>query len=411
MAMLNATVLRLAVSSLSSSPFLAPRDAVHVSHSGFSRHFSHVGMAAEQFASLSAPSTIFSHALRSAVRIESESFSSETFNGPKKCSSPGDYVFQSCLFQDCDTNENGGAIQISNRRRGNLKVSKTGFLKCNTGKQGGAIYADAAEVDLSKSCVSQCSASEFAGFYASGSSSIEVADCWITDIGESCDEAVISVSNDNAAVRSCNISNIDLPSCQSVLVSPGDSVNVRDIYFGKCDIESVVRIEGSSDPMRAINFVKNSAKESLVDQHDYIASFISCAFIKDDSQYICNKYAILNACFFSDGLDRGQFPSDYTTTKVETGVGWKTIDIDVYASANCWALMPKPPAKEAPAGGNQPSDGSPSSPAAGAGKKSASYVLGVSIVVILAVGVLFFGFRWWRNRDDTGRLLRMYSEV
>jgi hypothetical protein len=85
-------------------------------------------------------------------------------------------------------------------------------------------------------------------------------------------------------------------------------------------------------------------------------------------------------------------------------VGWKTQDFDICTSAVCWVLVPasKP--------SNIQRDSTHVDPGEG-GEKRWMVLFVVIVVVLIVVAAVYIGLRWWRNRDQGGSLLKMYSSV
>jgi hypothetical protein len=393
----HAMLLPVVASMLSAAPVLLSGSSVFVSKGSLSRRVS--------------PSTSFRAALSSPLRYDSEGYSNEKFTGPKGISDAGTWSFVSCLFQGCQSKSNGGGIAVGGKEA-RLKVSKTGFAECSAEK-GGAIYAEGSELDVAKSCVRRCSATRYSGLFASTSSGCDVCDCWLTDLSEQKSESVVAVDYARALLRSSNVSHVNLLSTKSVVAASGESTSVQELYFGQCESSAVLTIPASGDPLRTVNFVKNSAKDYLVkvtgSSWMLIVSFLNCAFIRDNSRCVVNRLCVLTACVFSDAYDPSQFPSECHTVQCSFGAGWKPQDMDVVPSEACWALLSQPSKPQQTGDGTRGTD----VPAHHEAKKglSAVVVLTVALVVIGLIGLLFFLYRKVCSRDEYGVLFKMYSQV
>jgi hypothetical protein len=396
--MLHVTLLRLSASSTTLIP-------LPLSRSYFARDLPQVVLVP----AVSIPSTVFHGPLASALRVDCESFSSEVFASQRTISErTGSFYFTSCLFANCKSSSNGAAIQMGSSilTSARLRIAKTGFLRCSSDKRGGAIYAQSADFDVSKSCFDRCAAGTFPAFTERSSQSCTVADVWATDMtdqdGSDDSDSIASVDCHCARVRSVNFSNIARADA-AVLMSSGDLLQLQDGYFGCCRTDSVIHIWGGADPLKGIYFIKNKAAVALVRVVADVPPFQSCAFVADDSKCIINKRTTFRECLFGDRYRPARFPESCITIGCSFSVGSVTHDLEIYESGVCWALVATPKA---------PTVAAQDPPVAPPGKKSSSAVVfAVAVIVISAVVVAVVGSRWWKGRIDTGALLRVYAQV
>jgi hypothetical protein len=379
----------------------------------------------------------FDRALRGAVHFSAEAFNSEVFADPKQISdSSGLFTFTGCLFSDCQSSGNGGALAVGHRvaSSARLRVQKCGFSGCGSQKQGGAIFAQCTDFDLSRSCVDDCSARQYSAIFESSSTGCSVADFWLAGIRGQADDAAVSVDSDEPTVRACNFTGVSSRDGRAVLLSDGPSISVAQAYFTACQLDTVLALEEGTKPLKTVNFVKNAAKSELVRVSGWRTTMENCAFVKDNSNAVINGYVLLKDCVFSDAYDAGLFPESCTKDRCSFGVGWKTRSFDIVASSGCWALRAerpgkvekpgrpeKPPRdkdrrKEKPDEENDKDDkddeDEDDDEELGEVKRGTGWMWVLMVLsVLVIVGVGFVAFKWWRRRDQGGALLRMYSQV
>jgi hypothetical protein len=408
--MINTTIVALVTSSLSSAPFFTnPKLSVY--HSYFSRHLNSVFFGSPTFSQLSFTHVRFDKVLQSAISISGDSHSNEVITSSVQITdTAGSVDFNSCLFTHCQSSANGGGIQLGRWTTSvSLTVSSTGFTNCDSTKQGGAIYAQCGKFKLVKSCIDSCSAQEYAAFYESSTVSCTVQDVYFANINEQFTGSVVSVDYQKPVIYSVNFTNIKFPGGRSVLFSAGESIDIEGVYFANCQINSVLYISDDADSLTLINFVQNTARDSLLHVTSFSTVLQSCAFVKDNSNIIINKYVILRDCVFSDEFDPSMFANDCFTSACAFGAGWKTKSFDIYPSDGCWVLASKtsptsPPSAEVPT--PTIAEAPPKK-----GTSAAVVVLVLAIVIGGICGGVFLGLKWWRKRDDGGALLRMYAQV
>lgn len=208
-----------------------------------------------------------------------------------------------------------------------------------------------------------------------------------------------------------NITDIDVRDATGALEVKGSSVTCSMIYFGKCDMANVLAIEESQETVKYVNFVETRGREVLIRVSESAKTFEDCAFVKDRSSRIIEKYATFRNCVFSEAYDPGQFPMGLYTPDCKFNVGWTTKAIDLRASDVCWERMPTPePTKseptEEPAPPVQPTE-------APASNKGITIGIVVAVICCLLAGgfIAFFLYRWCRGPSSDQKLLLMYAQV
>jgi hypothetical protein len=320
--------------------------------------------------------------------------------------------FTSCLFTGCQSSTTGGAIQVARLSSTvYLSVVSTGFTACHS-TQGGAIYAQGGKFKMSKSCIDQCSASDYSALFAASQtqSLCDMQNSYISNINDQDAGNAVGLDFESPTLNAVNFTQIVIRNCQGVLYSVAQltTLECECMYISDCDAKAIVYVAGYATPFTKVNFVRNRGRNELVhgSSNSYRIVMQDCAFVKDVSVKLANTYTNFNNCLFSDVFDPNQFPSGFDTIACSFGVGWQTKSFEIYGSEGCWVLVSKSPTP-AP-----PSDG-PTPPAAD-GKRGpgVAFILFVCVFVIGAgLAVAFVFLRWWKSRDDGGRLLQMYAQV
>ena len=411
--MLNLTLCALSVSHFSRSPFLAVRDSATLKHNTFSRHIAPV-LFSTHFSKLNVDFCRFEKVLGGAVRLLSASdFESQTYTKQQVVSdTTGTTTFTSCLFNECSADEDGGGIKFGSwSSRATLRLSKCGFYRCKSSSKGGGVFCEGQNLEMRRTCFDKCSAKNAAAGHTTLSSSCDVSESYVSNIDSQTSGSVLLIDCDKTRVSHMNITNIDVRDGTGALGLQGSEVICTDVYFGKCDLANVLKIDESNEAVKRVNFVETRGREVLLKMSQTSMTFEDCAFVRDKSTKIIDKYAKFRSCLFSDPFDPGQFERNVYTPDCKFGAGWQTKPIDMQASDVCWERMPTPEPTKPP----EPTQDQPTPPPPTEAPSRQGLTVGIVVAVICVLAamglVAFFLFRWCRGTAPDQRLLLMYAQV
>lgn len=164
--MINSTLLSLSLGSiLYTSPFLSRYDSLSFAKSHISNSFTSFIFNTNSL-NLHIKSSAFTNFLDSTIRIHASNF---YFNNTQFTSRPeilpqsnDNIICEDSIFTNCTSNGNGGAFDHYSSTSGTLKLLRTSFSHCKSGKypsNGGCVYFVGLNSTIDSCCVSYCAAS------------------------------------------------------------------------------------------------------------------------------------------------------------------------------------------------------------------------------------------------------------
>ena len=354
---MNLTVLSLFLGSTSHSP-LFNHAGLTLSSVRVSRHFSPIVYDfSSRLQRLSLTRSQFQHVLSPPVAIASKSeYQHEKFTSTLKLDkTERTYYVEDCLFLDCrNGGGSGGGLSID-ATESTLKVTRCGFRGCSADSAGGAIYTNAAYVDLISVCATKCSASKYPGFYLNAGKEVTMTHCHITEFDneETTSASSSLVCDQTSAVKNSNFSRNSLKSADSVFAFYAKTLKVTQLQFEQNTCKSIIHLKAASmTELTLMNFCRNEGKEYLIniDSATYSITFRNCYFQEDRSEYYVNKYCTFADCVFQDeaGAVEKKFTGGSPQTRDCKFGSSETGDMQISNQQACWGTPDTPGPSEVP---------------------------------------------------------------
>ena len=354
---MNLTVLSLFLGSTSHSP-LFNRAGLTLSSVRVSRHFSPIVYDfSSRLQRLSLTRSQFQHVLSPPVAIASKSeYQHQKFTSTLKLDgAERTYYVEDCLFLDCRNGDGSGGGLSINAAESTLKVTRCGFRGCSADSAGGAMFTNAAYVDLISACATKCSASKYPGFYLNAGKEVTMTHCHITefDNAETTSAASSFMCDQTSAVMNSNFSRNSLKSADSVFAFFAKTLKATQLQFENNNCKSIMFLKAASTTeVTQVNFCRNEGKEYLIkiDQNTYSITFRECYFQEDRSQYYVNKYCTFANCVFQEEASavEKKFTGGSPQTKECKFGSSETGDMKISNQQECWGTPDTPAPSEVP---------------------------------------------------------------
>ena len=309
------------------------------------------------------------------------------------------FEIRNCLFDNCHSSKNGGAIYIDRSAdSGSIRIINTGFYNCKSKGDSGAFYVNAPYYfELSSCCFTKCSGKLNVIGYGSGKGNrCVINNCYFTDTTNSGSGSDVVLGYNDIYFSKCNISNIASSDCKSVFeFNDYCSISFGESYMFKLVAITFFCFSGTINfKIQNVNFIENKGSTCLADVAKKVTSFYQCSFINDKSKMFFLEPCLLEECVFSDDFSKDKFPSDFATIHCsfkET----KSFSINIEHSDGCWALITKSPIN--------------------INKKGSFFNFSTIFTTIILIPVIlalaYFIYRHVKGMRNQDSLLRLYSNV
>lgn len=354
--MRNFSLVNLAVSSLSFSPYFSNKWSSSIKSCLFFKHVSPV-FYFNQYSTLHISRTQFKHNLGSSIKIEQSSteeiYTEKKIEKRKAFKGKGkDLKVTSCLFYQCKSGEDGAGIYIMSdgTPKWNAKISNTGFCECESKLLGGAIYANCDTFDLTESCFDKCSAKSYSNVYAKTSGELNMKNCVVENAPNK--EKLSSVSlegpkKEHLMFNQINITENMFKADSSIcsISSNCEDTRIKNVLFFECishgsilDLSFLV----SKASISSINFIRNTAAKYAIESSITKLKFEKCSFVDIKSTKLTSASSTFIECKFSKNNE--EWFDEILTLNCIIKDGIKPYDIDLENPQNCWNLKSKPKA-------------------------------------------------------------------
>ncbi|OHT11466.1 hypothetical protein TRFO_19107 [Tritrichomonas foetus] len=425
--MLNTSIIALTLGSLSASPFFYAQNNFRAAHCVFNKFTAPV-VFASRYQKFVAEHSVFQKMLNRGILIDMGTYSNTRYDEHQTIN---DYaattIIRSCLFIDCETSlDNGGGLLVK-ATSGTVEIISTGFTNCKTSKKGGAFHCSSKKLTLDKSCISSCSASkdwDAFGFERLTEDSSEIRSTYIYNINpKSSSTAAVFINSSRPSIQINNLSTIERSSIKAILeFAEFDTTTFKYNLISECKGTSLIYFAcvKTDTYLSTINFVKNSASDSIVHISEGYGKFQNCYFMNDDSKSYCNVYSRFEECVFNEPNDRDKFPNNDFTSKCTFNSKFTTADIDIPLETKngCWIhLTPTQQPTTSSSESQQISDSgsiteTPKPDSSSGSLTLASILISFAAIVIAGCAVGFFVIKWCRNRNSPEKsMMMMYSQV
>ena len=419
--MLNTTILSLTLGSLSLSPFISLDGNFRASKCFFS-HMFNSPLFSKKFMSFIAEESSFKNILSNGIYLDSASYNDELISKHLYIYEYGSVVsIRKCTFYNCvseDDNGGGAYIRVTS---GGVDISQSGFTQCKSLKKSGAFYVSSKKLQIEKTCISTCTASDYDAFYFYGvpESTIDIKTSYIYNMNPDAlataaiyiDSTIDSIQNSNFTHFHKNGIKTQIELCEYT------SLSMRYNLFSELTGTSILYFHNfkSDSPISYLNFVKNRATDALIHISDGYGKFLYCYFMDDESSTFSSTYGRFEHCFFNEKEDKSKFPNNDYRVDCVFDCSFQTYDIDIpdEQKNQCWLHLPT----SIPIPTSSQVDPSPTSDSPSPSSDSSSTTTTTSFVIIVAILIIcvciagYFIYKWYQKRNSQKNILKLYSQV
>jgi hypothetical protein len=254
--------------------------------------------------------------------------------------SGGNVVIRDCVFQCLSSSGlmQGGAVCILLPHSHDHTISSCGFIDCASAGSGGACFLRVKSVHISRTCATRCS-SGFGQFaYLDRQTHSLTSELALLQCARGGDSFAVISCNRNL---SPNIQHVNVTACR--VAAHGAAIYNFDSDDCGCAFLTVDACEGvtcvwadAATSLESSNFVRNSAKSSVIWAADKTVTVEKCCFVANvraDLDGLAGALAVTNCIFDSVLPDCARFGGN----AVFKGIG--TIAIEPFRTAGCSAAV------------------------------------------------------------------------